>query len=37
MDKTQVKSDTDIPPTEAEMTELIMVRVTPSDKDYLKR
>ena len=32
MDKNPVISDTYIPPTEAEMTELIMVRVTPSEK-----
>jgi len=29
MDKNPVISDTHIPPTEAERTELIMVRVTP--------
>mgnify|MGYP003428587492 CR=1 FL=1 len=32
MDKNPVMSDTYIPPTDVEMTELIMVRVTPSEK-----
>ena len=32
MDKNPVISDTSIPPTDAEMTELIMVKVTPYDK-----
>ena len=32
MDKNQVISDTSIPPMDAERTELIMVRVTPSEK-----
>ena len=32
MDKNPVISDTYIPPTDTEMTELIMVRVTPSEK-----
>ena len=36
MDKNQVISDTYIPPTEAEMTELIMVRVTPSEKEFFE-
>ena len=36
MDKSQVKSDSDIPPTEAEKTELIMVRVTPSEKELFE-
>ena len=33
MDKNKVISDTHIPPTEAEMTELIMVKVTPYEKE----
>ena len=36
MDKSQVKSNSDIPPTEAEKTELIMVRVTPSEKELFE-
>ena len=36
MDKNQVISDNDIPPTEAEKTELIMVRVTPSEKELFE-
>jgi hypothetical protein len=36
MDKNQVISDTYIPPTDAEMTELIMVRVTPSEKELFE-
>jgi hypothetical protein len=36
MDKNPVISDTHIPPTDAEMTELIMVRVTPSEKEFFK-
>ena len=32
MDKNPVISDTSIPPMDAERTELIMVRVTPSEK-----
>ncbi len=32
MDKNRVISDTAIPSTDAEMTELIMVKVTPSEK-----
>ena len=36
MDKNQVISDTSIPPTDAEMTELIMVRVTPSEKEFFE-
>ncbi len=35
MDKNQV-SDTSIPPTDAERTELIMVRVTPSEKELFE-
>ena len=35
MDKNQV-SDTSIPPTDAERTELIMVRVTPSEKEFFE-
>jgi hypothetical protein len=34
MDKSPVISDTYIPPAEAEMTELIMVRVTPFEKEF---
>ena len=36
MDKNQVISDTSIPPTDAERTELIMVRVTPSEKEFFE-
>ena len=36
MDKNPVMSDTYIPPTDAEMTELIMVRVTPSEKEFFE-
>ena len=36
MDKSQVKSDTSVPPTEAERAELIMVRVTPSEKELFE-
>jgi hypothetical protein len=36
MDKNPVISDTSIPPTEAERTELIMVRVTPSEKEFFE-
>ena len=36
MDKNPVISDTSIPPTDAEMTELIMVRVTPSEKEFFE-
>ena len=36
MDKNQVISDTSIPPTETEMTELIMVRVTPYEKELFE-
>ena len=36
MDKSQVISDNYIPPAEAEMTELIMVRVTPFEKEFYK-
>ena len=36
MDKSQVVSDTYIPPAEAEMTELIMVRVTPFEKEFFE-
>ena len=36
MDKNQVISDTHIPPTDAERTELIMVRVTPSEKEFFE-
>ena len=36
MDNSQVKSDTNIPPTDAERTELIMVRVTPSEKELFE-
>ena len=34
MDKNKVKSDK--PPTDAEMTELIMFRVTPSEKEFFE-
>ena len=34
MDKNSVISDTSIPSTDAEMTELIMVRVTPFEKEF---
>ena len=36
MDKKPVISDTYIPPTDAELTELIMVRVTPSEKELFE-
>ena len=36
MDKNPVISDTSIPPMDAERTELIMVRVTPSEKEYFE-
>ena len=36
MDNSQVKSDTNIPSTDAERTELIMVRVTPSEKELFE-
>ena len=36
MDKNPVISDTHIPSTEAERTELIMVRVTPSEKEFFE-
>ncbi len=36
MDKKPVISDTHIPPMDAERTELIMVRVTPSEKEYFE-
>ena len=36
MDKSQVISDTSVPPTDAERTELIMVRVTPSEKEIFQ-
>ena len=36
MDKKPVISDTYIPPTEAEMTELIMVKVTPFEKEFFE-
>ena len=36
MDKNKVLSDTYIPPTEAERTELIMVRVTPYEKELFE-
>ena len=36
MDKSQVRWDTHIPPTDAEMTELIMVRVTPYEKEFFE-
>ena len=34
MDRNPVISDTSIPPTEAEKTELIMVKVTPYEKKF---
>ncbi len=36
MNKNQVISDNHIPPTEAEMTELIMVKVTPFEKEFFE-
>ena len=36
MDKNPVISDTSIPPTNAEMTELIMVKVTPYEKEFFE-
>ena len=36
MDKNEVISDTYIPPIDAEMTELIIVRVTPSEKELFE-
>src|SRR5215210_8276072 len=36
MDKNPVISDTYIPHTDAEMTELIMVRVTPYEKEFFQ-
>ena len=36
MDKNPVISDTHIPTTDAERTELIMVRVTPSEKEFFE-
>ena len=36
MDKNPVISDTSIPPMDAERTELIMVRVTPFEKEYFE-
>ena len=36
MDKNPVISDTSIPPTEAELTELIMVKVTPYEKQFFE-
>ena len=36
MDKNPVLSDTYIPPTDAEMTELIMVRMTPFEKEFFE-
>ena len=36
MDKNQVVSDTYIPPTDAEMTELIMVKVAPFEKEFFE-
>ena len=36
MDKNPVISDTSIPPTDVERTELIMVRVTPSEKELFE-
>ena len=36
MDKNEVISDTSIPPMDAEITELIMVRVTPSEKELFE-
>ena len=37
MDKKPVISDTYIPPTDAEMTELIMVRMTPFEKEFFQK
>ena len=36
MDKNPVISDASVPPTDAERTELIMVRVTPSEKEVFE-
>ena len=36
MDKNRVISDTSIPSTDAEMTELIMVKVTPYEKQFFE-
>jgi hypothetical protein len=36
LDNSQVKSDTNIPPTDAERTELIILRVTPSEKEIFQ-
>ena len=36
LDKSQVISDNYIPPTDAEKTELIIVRVTPSEKEFFE-
>ena len=36
MDKSKVVSDTYIPPTEAERTELVMVKVTPYEKELFE-
>ena len=36
MDKNPVISDTHVPPTDAERTELIIVRVTPSEKELFE-
>ena len=36
MDKNKVVSDTYIPPTEAERTELVMVKVTPYEKELFE-
>ena len=36
MDKNPVISDTSIPPIDAERTELIIVRVTPSEKEFFE-
>ena len=36
MDKNPVISDTSIPPTDGEMTELIMVKVTPFEKELFE-
>ena len=36
MDKNQVISDTHISPTDAKMTELIMVKVTPFEKEFFE-
>ena len=36
MDKNPAISDTSIPPMDAERTELIMVRLTPSEKEYFE-